>query len=75
MDLEKAVLKIDEVEKEFFVGSEIPRTDGVTMKGASPEKGNTSSNSSTGRSERMERLRQKMREKYGKKVEEEEEPE
>jgi hypothetical protein len=75
VDLEKAVLKIDEVEKEFFVGSEIPRTDGVTMKGASPAKGNTSSNKPTGRSERMEKLRQKMREKYGKKVEEEEEPE
>lgn len=74
-DLEKGVIKVGEEEKEIFTGSEIQRTDGTTVSGTTPTKTETAPKESEGRSSRLEKLREKMRKKYGKKVELEEEPE
>lgn len=74
-DLEKGVIRVGEEEKEIFTGSEIQRTDGSTLEGSTSTKQESSPKPSEGRSSRLEKLRAKMREKYGKKVELEEEPE
>ncbi len=74
-DLEKGMIRVGEEEKEIFTGSEIQRTDGTTLEGSVSTKEESAPKPSEGRSSRLEKLREKMRKKYGKKVELEEEPE
>ncbi len=71
VDLEKAILRVDGKDSPVFTASEIQRTDGSTMQGSTSGKKETPEKTSSGRSERLKKIREKMRKKYGKKVEEE----